>query len=333
LYLLDKSSDWKQRKMTLKVLVTGASGFVGGALLSKLEVDEAFTPIAAVRDVKGFNGACQVRSFDLYDSCSLPAMKDVDVVIHSAARVHVMHETAVDALYEFRKANLEGTLRLARRASEEGVKRFVFISSIKVNGESTQANCPFKADDNPEPGDPYSISKLEAELALREVCHGAEMELVIIRPPLVYGPGVKANFLSMLKWIDRGVPLPFGALHNQRSLIAIGNLVDLIIICVYHPAARNQVFLASDGSDLSTTQLLDELASAMNKKARLVAVPVYILETMGRLLRKQDVVQRICGSLQIDIRKNKELLGWTPPIDRKVAFRETIIHYMQGKAR
>ncbi|MEN5244418.1 SDR family oxidoreductase [Pseudomonas atacamensis] len=318
--------------MTLKVLVTGANGFVGGALLSRLEVDEAFTPIAAVRDVKGFDGVCQVRSFDLCDSVSLPSMKDVDVVIHSAARVHVMNETAVDALYEFRRANLEGTLRLARRASEEGVKRFVFISSIKVNGESTQANCPFNADDNPEPADPYSISKFEAELALREICHSAEMELVIIRPPLVYGPGVKANFLSMLKWLDKGVPLPFGALHNQRSLIAIGNLVDLIIICACHPAARDQVFLASDGSDLSTTQLLEELANAMNKKARLVAVPVYLLAALGWLLRKQDVVQRICGSLQVDIRKNKELLGWTPPIDRKAAFRETIIHYMKGKA-
>jgi nucleoside-diphosphate-sugar epimerase len=334
LYLLDESSSWKQRKMTmLKVLVTGASGFVGSALLSRLEIDQGYIPIAAVRDVQGFQGVCQVRAFDLCARNSLPSMQDVDVVVHSAARVHVMNETAADALYEFRKANLEGTLRLARRACEEGVKRFVFISTIKVNGERTQSNSPFKASDTPGPVDPYSISKYEAELALREICDASEMELVIIRPPLVYGPGVKANFLSMLKWLDKGVPLPFGALHNQRSLVAVGNLVDLIFVCMSHPAARNQVFLASDGADLSTTELLCELANVMNKKANLLPVPVFLLKVIGRLFRKEDVVQRICDSLQVDIRKNEELLGWTPSVDRVTAFRETITHYKESKTR
>lgn len=318
---------------TLKVLVTGASGFVGGALLSRLMVEEAFTPIAVVRNAKCFRGACEVQSFDLCDPHSIPSMEGVDVVVHSAARVHVMNEMAEDAMSEFRKANLEGTLRLARRASEDGVRRFIFISTIKVNGESSKSKHPFTADDKPAPIDPYSISKFEAELALHQLCNDSGMELVIIRPPLVYGRGVKANFLSMLKWLDRGVPLPLGAIHNRRSLVAVGNLVDLILVCISHPAARNEVFLVSDGADLSTTELLKELAQAMNKKARLLPIPEFFLSVAGNLVRKKDVVQRICESLQVDIEKNKELLGWTPPINRKVAFRETVIHYMEGKAK
>jgi nucleoside-diphosphate-sugar epimerase len=255
------------------------------------------------------------------------------VVVHAAARVHVMNEIASDALAEFRKVNVEGTLRLAKRAAESGVKRFIFISSIKVNGESTLPGKPFKADDTPAPVDPYGISKHEAEQALRQLARETGMEVVIIRPPLVYGPGVKANFLSMLRWLNKGIPLPLGAIRNQRSLVAIGNLVDLIITCIDHPAAANQTFLVSDGQDLSTTQLLRRLGNALGKKARLLPLPEWLLVAAAAVLRKQSVAQRICGSLQVDISKNRELLGWMPPINMDEAMRQTAGDYQDAQTK
>jgi nucleoside-diphosphate-sugar epimerase len=316
----------------VNVLVTGASGFVGEALVLRLLVDKIFTPIAAVRGATRLHGLCRVTPFDLLDTNSLPGLKGVQVIVHAAARVHVMNETAQDVLAEFRRVNVEGTLRLARRAAEEGVKRFIFISSIKVNGESTSPGKPFKADDCPAPVDPYGVSKYEAEEALKRLGHDTGMEIVIIRPPLVYGPGVKANFLTMLNWLNRGVPLPFGALHNQRSLVAIGNLVDLIVVCINHPAARDQVFLVSDGEDMSTSQLLCQLAAALGRKARLLPLPESLLKLVGLMLRKRDVIQRVCGSLQVDIGKNREVLGWAPPINWQTAMRQTAEHYMGTKA-
>jgi nucleoside-diphosphate-sugar epimerase len=189
----------------------------------------------------------------------------VDVVVHAAARVHVMHETATDALSEYRRMNVEGTLDLARRAVEAGVKRFVFISSIKVNGDTTARGVPFKADDEPGPSDPYGVSKFEAEEALKALARETGLEVVIIRPPLVYGPGVKANFRNMLNWLSKGVPLPLGSITNRRSLVSIGNLVDFIVTCIDHPRAANQTFLVSDGEDLSTTQLLRRLGNALEQ--------------------------------------------------------------------
>ncbi len=210
---------------------------------------------------------------DLIITCIKKALESVNVVIHLAARVHVMKDTAADALAEFRKVNVEGTLNLARQAVEAGVQRFIFISSIKVNGEGTVLGRPYRSDDQPEPVDPYGISKCEAEAALRQLAREAAIELVIIRPPLVYGPGVKANFRAMMSWLYKGIPLPLGAIHNQRSLVALDNLIDLIITCVDHPAAANQIFLAGDGEDLSTTDLLRRMAAAMGKKSWLVPVP------------------------------------------------------------
>lgn len=316
-----------------KVLVTGAGGFVGEALVFRLLVDKKIVPVAAVRGATRLQGLCPTVFFDLGDPKTLPVLNEVRVVVHAAARVHVMNETASDALAEFRKANVEGTLRLARHAAESGVKRFIFISSIKVNGESTSPGKPFKADDAPAPVDPYGVSKHEAEQALRQLASETGMEVVIVRPPLVYGPGVKANFLSMLRWLNKGVPLPFGAISNQRSLVAIGNLVDFVVTCIDHPAAANQTFLVSDGEDLSTTQLLRQLAGALGKKARLLPMPEWLLTVGAFALKKQTVAQRICGSLQVDISKNQKLLGWRPPVNTDKAMRQTAGHYQDAQTK
>jgi nucleoside-diphosphate-sugar epimerase len=239
----------------------------------------------------------------------------VDAVVHLAARVHIMEERAADPLAAFRAVNTSGTLNLARQAAETGVRRFVFVSSVKVNGEETTPGSPFRHDDLPNPEDPYGISKREAEDGLLELAAQSGMDVVIVRPPLVYGPGVKANFAAMMRAVQRGLPLPLGAVtHNRRSLVALDNLVDLLITCLDHPAAANQTFLVSDGEDLSTADLLRWLGRAMNKPARLFPVPVPLLRAGAALLGKRDVARRLLGNLQIDISHTRETLGWTPPI-------------------
>lgn len=318
---------------TPKVLVTGAGGFVGEALVFRLLLDKRFTPVATARSSTRLSGLCSVRPLDLAAPQTFPVLEGVQVVVHAAARVHVMHETAVDALSAFREVNVQGTLRLARHAADSGVKRFIFISSIKVNGESTERGKPFTADDSAYPTDPYGVSKFEAEEALTALARETGMEVVIIRPPLVYGPGVKANFLSMLNWLDKGIPLPLGAIDNRRSLVSIGNLVDLIVTCLTHPAAANQTFLVSDGEDLSISGLLRRLAAALGNKARLIPVPQWMLNTGASLLGRQTVAQRVCGSLQVDISKNRELLGWVPPIPVEKAFRQTAAHYQDSQTK
>jgi nucleoside-diphosphate-sugar epimerase len=310
-----------------KILVTGASGFVGEALVFRLLVDKKYCPIAAVRSETRLGGLCSVQMFDLLDEHSSPRLEGVEVVIHAAARVHVMNEKANDALTEFRKVNVQGTLRLARQAVAAGVRRFVYISSIKVNGENTLPDRPFRADDPVDPQDPYGVSKREAETALMQLGRESGMEVVVIRPPLVYGPGVKANFLSMMNWLSRGIPLPLGAIGNQRSLVAITNLVSLIVSCIDHPAAANQVFLVSDGDDVSTSRLLRRLAMALDKPSRLLPVPESLLRLGAGLLGKRGVAQRLCGSLQVDIEKNLQLLGWTPPVSMQKALRQTAERY------
>ena len=209
---------------------------------------------------------------------------------------------------------MQGTLNLARQAAAAGVRRFVFVSSIKVNGEVTQLGRPFTADDAPAPLDAYGVSKMEAEEGLRAIASQTGMEVVIVRPALVYGPGVKANFAAMMRWLRRGVPLPLGAIHNQRSLVALDNLVDLIVTCLTHPAAANQTFLVSDGEDVSTTELLRRMGQALSRPARLIPVPVSWLKLAAAMVVKPDVAQRLCASLQVDIEKTRRLLGWTPPL-------------------
>lgn len=312
----------------MTVLVTGATGFVGQALVGRLAAD-AVPVRAAVRNPVQLAGAQVVAVGDIGPRTDWrTALAGVDCVVHLAARVHVMREQAADPLAEFRKVNVDGTLALARQAAAAGVRRFIFISSIKVSGESTAPGRPFAADDVPAPVDPYGISKLEAERGLSALAAETRMEVVIIRPVLVYGPGVKANFRSMMAWLRRGMPLPLGAIHNQRSLVALDNLVDMIVTCLDHPAAAGQVFLVSDGEDLSTTGLLRRMGVALGKPARLLPVPATWLGGAARLLGRGDVAQRLCGSLQVDIEKTRRLLGWTPPVTVDEALRKTARHFL-----
>lgn len=247
----------------------------------------------------------------------------MDYVVHLAARVHVMNDNSTDPIAEFRRINVEGTRALARQAATAGVKRFVFVSSIKVNGEFTEPGKPFTAHDASSPKDPYGQSKAEAEDVLRSIASETGMEVVIIRPPLIYGPGVKANFAAMMNWLNRGIPLPLGRTENARSLLALDNLVDLIITCLDHPSAANQTFLASDGEDVSTTQLLQKMAAALGKKARLVPVPPALMRLGARLARREDIYQRLFGSLQLDIRHTCETLDWTPPLSLDEGLQQT----------
>ncbi|MEA1987921.1 MAG: SDR family oxidoreductase [Pseudomonadota bacterium] len=322
------------------IFLTGATGFVGSALLKRFIADKA-TVSALVRDdavdlpdrVKCVLGDLSSladvvrlpsRSAPRNDSenvdcrASLALMlKNSDVVVHAAARAHIMRDEVADPLAEYRKVNRDATLTLARLAAESGVKRFVFVSSIKVNGEFTLPNQPFKAEVNQSPVDPYGLSKYEAEKGLLEIAQETGMEVVIIRPPLVYGPGVRANFASMMKWMYKGVPLPLGAVHNQRSLIALDNLVSFIQLCAdieKSPKAANQVFLISDGEDVSTSELLRKVANAYGVKSRLLPVPVGLMKLVAKLLGKGAVADRLFGNLQVDSSKARELLGWQPVI-------------------
>ncbi|WP_324730738.1 UDP-glucose 4-epimerase family protein [Pseudomonas paeninsulae] len=320
--------------MTLKtVLLTGSTGFVGHPLLLRMSTD-GFSVVACSRTpiselpvgainvpITALNGATDWKV----------ALAGVEVVIHAAARVHVMHDESSDPLAEFRKVNVDGTLNLARQAAEAGVGRFIFISSIKVNGEGTPVGVPYVADGQAAPADPYGISKMEAEQGLRALAAETGMEVVIIRPTLVYGPGVKANFLNMMRWLHKGVPLPFGAIYNQRSLVALDNLVDLIVTCIDHPTAANQTFLVSDGEDLSTTELLRRMGVALGKPARLLPVPSRLLEAGAAMLGKQALAQRLCGSLQVDISKTRELLNWSPPVSVDEALRKTAEHFLRHR--
>ena len=302
--------------MTVRVLVTGGQGFVGKVLAARLlELGSAVRVSTRQKYVVKDPRLEWVQSTDLnVVSNWLPALRSIETVVHCAARVHVMHDTNVDLLTTFRAVNLDGTLNLARQAAAAGVKRFVFISSVKVNGEATSPGRAFTEANAPNPQDAYGQSKHEAEQALRQLSADTGMEVVIIRPPLVYGPGVKANFAALMRAVQRGWPLPLGTVHNQRSLVALDNLVDFIITCITHDQAANQTFLVSDGHDLSTTELVRGMAHASGVPARLLPVPVWALQAGASLVGKVDAVQRLCGNLQVDISKARTLLGWTPPV-------------------
>jgi nucleoside-diphosphate-sugar epimerase len=319
----------------MKVLVTGANGFVGTALVQQL-ASAGHHVVAHARQTSANLTRFAGHITPVHGSYeSLPQWADAldgcDAVVHAAARVHQVRDAAPTPLAAYRLVNVQHTLDLARAAAACEVKRFVFVSSIKVNGEWSAPHQPFSADDAPNALDPYGISKQEAEAGLRTLAAQTGMQTTIVRPPLVYGPGVKANFLTMMRWLERGVPLPLGAIANQRSLVALDNLVDLLQLCLTHPGAANQTFLVSDGHDVSTTELLAKLADALHVKARLVPVPQAWLEAGLGLLGRKAVAQRLCGNLAVDISKTRSLLGWTAPLTLSQGLRATAAHYLSQR--
>jgi nucleoside-diphosphate-sugar epimerase len=318
--------------MSKKTIITGATGFVGNALVKQLLVGN-YEVVGTVRTSNSMlpDGVNRLLIPDILDEIQWNyVLEGVDVVIHCAARAHIMNDRVADPLAEFRQVNTAGTLNLARQAAEAGVRRFVFISSIKVNGELTEG-MRFSSEDAFVPTDPYGLSKYEAEQGLLALAKETGMEVVIIRPTLVYGSGVKGNFASLLKWMKRGVPLPFGAINNQRSFIALDNLVDFIIHCINHPKAANEIFLISDGEDVSTTELLQKVAHAFGKRALLLPIPVSWMKLAAKLLDKADVANRLFGSLQVDSSKAYELLGWEPIITMDEQLKKIADAYLNEK--
>jgi len=295
----------------MSILLTGASGFLGRVLIKEFNQQNFSLSIALRSQAPTLSSATHVVGELSADTDWSLAVERQRVVIHAAARAHIMKDEVADPMAEYRRVNVEGTLSLARQAAAAGVKRFVFISSIGVNGNISIR--PFRVDDHTNPAEPYAQSKWEAEQGLMKLAAETSMEVVIIRPPLVYGPGAPGNFGSLVRWVEKGIPLPLGAIHNKRSLVGIDNLVDLIIRCIDHPAAANQVFLAGDGEDLSTTELLRGVGKAMGKPARLIPVPAGLLQFGATLLGRKTMAQRLLGSLQVDISKTCELLDWKPP--------------------
>jgi nucleoside-diphosphate-sugar epimerase len=305
-------------------LITGANGFIGKVLIKRLSQDGHLVS-ALVRkkiEVPYSNETFLIPSINAKTNWT-ELLKDRDVVIHLLARVHIMDDKASDPLMEFRNINVDVTIALAKEAARQGIKRFVFLSSVKVNGESTSDH-PFSETNLVHPQDAYAISKWEAEEALRQISKETGMEIVIIRSPLVYGPNVKANFLKMMQYVKQGIPLPLGSIQNKRSLIGIDNLVDFITTTISHPKAANQTFLISDDEDISTTNLLRRIGECMEKPARLIPVSPKILSFLFKIIGRQDFGDRLLGSLEIDITKAKKLLAWSPPLTLNEGLRATV---------
>lgn len=314
----------------MQIVLTGVSGFVGARLLEVLAPQHQVTAVTR-RPIPVSKGV-SLAIADLTQLTQAPTwLKNQDCVIHCAALAHVVRAPSADTLAEYRRINTEATLNLARYAVAAGVKRFIFLSSIKVNGEATTPNHPYTAADQPAPVDAYGQSKWEAEQALQHLATTTGLEVVIIRPVLVYGPGVKANMRRLMSWIDQGWPLPLARIHNRRSLLALDNLVDLIRHCLQHPKAAHQIWLASDGEDLSTPELIRRLAQALNRPARLIPVPPSALQWLARCFGQQATAQRLCGSLQVDIRPTYQQLNWSPPLSVNTALQQ-MAHSFRGQS-
>ncbi|SJN57307.1 GDP-6-deoxy-D-mannose reductase [Vibrio ruber DSM 16370] len=314
----------------MKILVTGSSGFVGGRV-TQMARDQGWDVLTHGRSAADHARQPSIVCALEPDTDWTPVLDGVDCVVHCAARVHQMNESLAEAQHAYQDVNVLGTLNLARQAAKAGVKRFIFVSSIKVNGEWSKAGQPFLPALDTQPEDPYGVSKYQAEVGLWQLAGETGLEVVVIRPPLVYGPGVKANFLSMMNWVYRALPLPFGAIPAKRSLVYLDNLADLIITCCTHPVASGSTFLVSDDHDISISQLLRLLATVMNVPSRLIPIPPRLLLWGLSLLGKRAVGQRLCYPLQLDIRATKEKLGWTPPVSLEAGLRQTVRAYQQQK--
>ncbi len=311
----------------MNILLTGASGFIGTGLLDRMTTERALSLRTAFRHPAAElpPNVDAVRIGDIGAGTDWRrALAGIDVVVHTAARVHVMRETVADPLAAYREVNTAGTLNLARQAVAAGVRRLVFLSTVKVSGDASPVGRPFTPDDPPAPPDPYAVSKHEAETGLRAITDETGLEVVVIRPPLVYGPGVRGNFLRLMRAVARGTPLPFGAVDNRRSLCALDNLVDLVVRCLDHPAAAGRVFMVSDDEDLSTPALIHHMARASGGRARLLPVPVLLLRAGATLVGRRVVLERLIGTLQVDIGETRRRLGWSPPIGVEEGMRRTV---------
>ncbi|EGR3921523.1 TPA: UDP-glucose 4-epimerase family protein [Vibrio cholerae] len=314
------------------ILITGSNGFLGSHIVERIKGKPL---ILLDRGTVNKHPMCpffqcEINSYNDY----MKALQGCQTIIHCAARVHIMDDNEADPLTLYREVNTTGTVNLAKQAIGSGVKRFIFISSIKVNGEGTLVGSPFKTEDNHAPEDDYGLSKSEAEKQLVALAKDSGMEVVIIRPTIVYGPGVKANFASLMNLVSKGIPLPFGSItQNKRSLVSINNLVDLIVTCIDHPKAANQVFLVSDDHDVSTAEMVRELAIALDKPTWQLPVPIWCYKLFGKLFGKSDIVDRLTGSLQVDISHTKETLGWKPPQTLQEGFKQTAQAFLQANNR
>lgn len=317
-----------------RIGITGANGFIGKQLADFLERD-GYCITRIIRKMNPSSANDDKKTIVIGNLTTVSdwnsILEGMDTLVHLAARVHVMQDTLQDPLSEFRKVNCDATLELAYQAAKAGITRFIHLSSIKVNGEFTMPGHPFSERDTPAPEDAYALSKYEAEVGLRELATEGKLEVVIVRPPLVYGPEVKGNFLRMMEWLNRSIPLPLCAIHNKRSLLGLGNLLDFIKICIEHPNAANQTFLVSDGIDLSTTELLQQIGHALGKPARLFAIPPGLLKIGFRLLGKRSLIPRLIGSLQVNIDKANALLGWKPPYGIDQGLKKTAKDFIQSK--
>jgi nucleoside-diphosphate-sugar epimerase len=316
-----------------RILITGSNGFVGQNLCKKL-ISKKYLIRKIIRSSlkkkEEHSEVCNVGEINKDTNWSI-ALKNIDCVIHCAARVHSINEDKADSLDLYRKINVDGTRNLAEQSVKAGVKRIIFLSSIKVNGEETKFSSPFKYDDVPKPESSYAISKWEAEQALEAISKKYGIEIVIIRPPLIYGPNVKGNFLRLINLANHQIPFPISKVNNLRSFVSLNNLVDLICCCINHPSAPGKVFLVSDGMDISTLELIKKIGYALGKPQRLIPIPLFILRFLGKIIGKSSEVERLLGDCQVDCKNTCEVLNWKPYMKIDDGILESVKHYLSQK--